>query len=275
MDSIRPFLLDILAGIGDAAGMTYPGGKNGAGVYQQIINRMPPHHTYIEAFVGGGAVMRLKKPARINIGVDLDPEPLKLLASLLPACGSGIARNAVATIVWDESPDVAPFAGFSEGRSRFTLFHGEAVEFLERYAFAGDGRELIYCDPPYMMCSERSGRAIYEHEMSEEAHLRLLRLLRKLPAKILISGYWSALYADELRQWKRVTYRGVTRKGSKTEWLWYNFPDPVELHDYRYLGQGFRERERIKRKTLRWKKKLEKMPQLERQALLAAMSQTA
>ena len=32
--------------------MTYPGGKNGAGIYQRIINHMPPHETYIEAFLG-------------------------------------------------------------------------------------------------------------------------------------------------------------------------------------------------------------------------------
>ncbi len=58
-------------------GVTYPGGKNGAGVYQTIINLMPPHRVYIEPFLGGGAVMRLKRPAELNIGVDLDPQALK------------------------------------------------------------------------------------------------------------------------------------------------------------------------------------------------------
>jgi site-specific DNA-adenine methylase len=54
--------------------MSYPGGKNGAGVYQTLINHMPPHTTYIEPFLGSGAIMRLKRPARVNIGIDLDPE---------------------------------------------------------------------------------------------------------------------------------------------------------------------------------------------------------
>ena len=57
-----------------------------------------------------------------------------------------------------------------------------------------------------------------------------------------------------------------------TEYVWFNYPRPVELHDYRYLGKGFRERERIKRKMKRWKLRLEKMPELERQALLWAMN---
>lgn len=52
--------------------MTYPGGKNGSGVYQAIINLMPPHRVYIEPFLGGGAIMRLKRPAIANIGVDSD-----------------------------------------------------------------------------------------------------------------------------------------------------------------------------------------------------------
>ena len=56
--------------------MAYPGGKNGSGVYQTIINLMPPHEVYIEPFLGAGAVMRLKRPAARNIGIDLDPEAL-------------------------------------------------------------------------------------------------------------------------------------------------------------------------------------------------------
>jgi len=41
---------------------SYFGGKGGAGVAQQIINRMPPHTVYIEPFAGSGAVMRVKRP---------------------------------------------------------------------------------------------------------------------------------------------------------------------------------------------------------------------
>ncbi|MCP4270600.1 MAG: hypothetical protein GY781_01355 [Gammaproteobacteria bacterium] len=50
-----------------------------------------------------------------------------------------------------------------------------------------------------------------------------------------------------------------------------NYIAPVELHEYSYLGNNFRERERIKRKTQRWTAKLQSMPILERQALLSAM----
>ena len=45
--------------------MNYPGGKGG--VYQRLINLMPPHDVYIETHLGGEAIIRNKKPAKIEI----------------------------------------------------------------------------------------------------------------------------------------------------------------------------------------------------------------
>lgn len=60
-------------------------------------------------------------------------------------------------------------------------------------------------------------------------------------------------------------------------WNWligeFHFPPPVALHDYRYLGVTFRERERIKRKKQRWTDRLHRLPLLERQALLSAIEE--
>ena len=50
-----------------------------------------------------------------------------------------------------------------------------------------------------------------------------------------------------------------------------NFAAPVELHDYRFLGETYREREYIKRQKGRWVARLEKMTPLKRQALLMAL----
>ena len=52
-----------------------------------------------------------------------------------------------------------------------------------------------------------------------------------------------------------------------------NFPPPLELHDYRYLGRNFRERERIKRKKLRWLNRLHRMDSLERHAIMMAIGE--
>lgn len=221
---------------------TYPGGKNGAGVYQAIINQLPPHRVYIEPFLGGAAIMRLKRSAIVNIGIDVDAEVISS-PGLREAC---------------------PFAT--------QLICGDSIQFLRDYAWQGD--ELVYCDPPYLMETRSSHREIYRHELaSAEDHRTLLSLLKTIPAAIAISGYWSELYDHELAGWRSISFQTVTRGGRlATEWLWMNYPEPVELHDYRYLGENFRERERIKRKQLRWQSRLERMPAIERYALLSAIS---
>jgi DNA adenine methylase len=57
------------------------------------------------------------------------------------------------------------------------------------------------------------------------------------------------------------------------EWLWMNYPPPIELHDYRYLGNNFRERERLKRIKSRWVSRLDRMGDLERYALLSSIAE--
>ena len=102
--------------------MSYPGGKNGAGVYQTIINLMPPHETYIEPFLGGGAVMRLKRPAALNIGVDIDPDVIRGWESSTAGDGDtagGIARTGAARRRDSaELAVAAEIAGNGDGRRR-------------------------------------------------------------------------------------------------------------------------------------------------------------
>jgi DNA adenine methylase len=241
--------------------MPYPGGKNGAGVYQTIINRMPPHEVYIEPFLGGGAILRLKRPAALNIGIDLDSAALARFsdsAGRIAVSGDG-ARSAI--------------SGDGRRRARFEFKQRDALEFLESYAF--HGAELVYCDPPYMHAT-RTRKDLYRFEMSDQQHAQLLEILKAIPARVMISGYWTPLYARELRSWHAISFQAVTRSGRvATEWLWSNFTEPVALHDYRYLGTNFRERERIKRKMLRWTLRLKRMPTLERRALLHALELTS
>ena len=221
--------------------MRYPGGKAGAGVYQKIINQIPPHDTYIETHLGGGAILRYKLPARRQIGLDID-------------------REVIAA--WQQ-----------ESPSGVELVCADAVEFLQQFEFTGN--EFVYADPPYLMETRRGG-PIYRHEYTRAQHLALLSCLKSLPCKVMISGYWSELYTQELADWRTISFQAVTRGGRlATEWLWMNYGEPTALHDYRYLGESFRDRERIKRKKQRWVRKIESMPHLERMALMGAMEEAA
>lgn len=221
--------------------MTYPGGKNGAGIYQRIINHMPPHRTYIEPFLGSGAVLRHKRPAETNIGIDLSEDALRLCLEL-----SGEVK------------------GF------YNLVCGDALGWLTWSPLPQQPFTLIYADPPYLM-ETRKGADLYDYEMTAEDHQRLLQTLTSLPCMVMLSGYRSALYDAALRGWERIDYQAPTRRGMVEESLWLNFPVPAELHDYSYLGEGFRERERIRRRQARWRAKLAAMDRQERLAIMEVL----
>lgn len=216
--------------------MIYPGGKGG--IYQKLINIIPPHEVYIETHLGGGAVMRKKKPAKINIGIDIDSNVIEMWSS------TTTPKN-------------------------LELFCSDTIEYLKEYRFTG--KEFVYCDPPYLRDTRKKYYPLYKHEYTVEQHIELLKLIKSLPCMVMISGYKSPLYIESLKKWYHHSFQAKTHHGTAIEWIWMNYPPPDELHDYRYLGDNFRERELIKRKTKGWLMRLEKMPVLERQAILSAI----
>ena len=231
--------------------MVYPGGKNGSGVYQKIINMMPPHEIYIEPFLGGGAIFRVKRPAPLaNIAIDKDAR-----------CITQLQR------INSQDERVIPnYIGLS----------GDAIDYLLSLRFTQWYRHdtLIYLDPPYPIQTRSSKRKIYDWEMTDDQHITLLEIIKELPCMVIISSYYSDLYAQMLNGWRTYTFSAQTRSGHPaTEWLWMNFPEAFELHDYRYLGENFRQREQIKKKQKRWKDKLEKMDSLERFSILSVIQE--
>jgi hypothetical protein len=88
----------------------------------------------------------------------------------------------------------------------------------------------------------------------------------------MISGYWSEMYAKELAGWNSTHFQAQTRQGPATEWVWMNYPEPTELHDYRYIGGDFRERENIKKRLGTIKRKIGNLSEIERRALLETSS---
>lgn len=220
----------------------YPGGKGGAGVWQRIINEMPFHTLYCECFVGSGRVLLNKLPAASTIAIDSDAEAIE-----------NVTRR------W---PEKSP---------AFTAICGDGVQWLQQFPFVGT--ELVYADPPYLREVRSCQKDLYRHEFADpEQHKILLETLMAVKAKVILSGYWSQLYADTLKGWRTVTIPTVNRRGKKvTEWLWCNFDPPDRLHDSRYLGDNFRVREKINRQKKRWIARLQRMDSKQRQALVEAM----
>lgn len=219
--------------------MGYLGSKAASGVYQKIIANMPPHDTYIETHLGGGAIMLRKPQVKTNIGVDIDPGALYEF------------RNS----------HHLPF---------IRLIRDDATDFLENFDFSRAGRVLIYADPPYLP-ETRTGNARYRHEYTTDDHRRLIACLRSLPAAVMLSGYPSALYRELLPDWRSITFQAMTRGGVRTEQLWMNFPEGKPF-TAAYAGKDYIDRQRIKRKVERWRKKYQALPPAERLAIMQALS---
>lgn len=215
--------------------MNYPGGKGIS--FHKIINLMPPHDVYIETHLGGGSIIRKKRAAKRNIAIEINPDVVKK---------------------WKDSGDV-----------NFELIQDDALAYLRRFPF--EGNELLYCDPPYIRETRRSQKKIYKYDYTLEQHAEFLHFIKRLPCRVMISGYHSDLYERALSDWHVYTFQTRIRQKIATEWIWMNYETPVALHDYRYLGDNYRERYRIKEKVKRWVNRLESMPALEQQALMHAL----
>ncbi|MFZ5495484.1 MAG: DNA adenine methylase [Verrucomicrobiota bacterium] len=215
--------------------MPFPGGK--ARCFQHLINLIPPHRTYIETHLGGGAVLRHKVAAETNIGIDRD-------------------ENVIARFVGSFGPN-------------YRFIASRAEDFLRNYVF--DGTEFVYLDPPYWPASRRSKRRPYAFDYSEEDHRTLLRLIRALPCAIMISGYRNSCYDEVLADWNQRSFMTTSRVGRREETVWFNYESGL-LHDMRYLGRSFRERQSIKRRRQRWASRFQRESRPMQQALLSDLS---
>lgn len=213
--------------------------------------------------------MRNLRPARLNIGIEIDPGVLRdTAARILPGAHVRTGEAAVSPEL-SRAADITIYGEVSGAQYLFLCM--DAMDFLATYPFKGN--EFLYVDPPYLRETRRSQRPLFNFEFWElEEHSLLLGTLAALPCSVAISGYWSQLYENLLQDWELHTFDAVTRSGQvATEHLWMNYADSISLHDYSYLGDDFRERERIKRKKQRWVNKLKKMNRQERQAILWAI----
>jgi len=212
---------------------SYFGSKATSGLCQPIIAMMPPHDTFIETHLGGGAIMKRKPGALRNIGIDLDPRALADFQCDYPV----------------------------------QLIHGCAHRFLAEHDY--QGRELVYCDPPYLLQTRTSKRR-YRFDYQEQDHIELLTLLKSLPCHVMLSGYPSRLYEQLLAGWNSVEWQVMNQAGVRTEKLWFNFT-PDRTHWASFAGKNFTDRQRIKRKAANWGKRYQALPRAERFAVLATM----
>lgn len=209
------------------------GSKAASGAYQAIISLMPPHDSYVEPFLGSGAVMNAKPRCAFSMGADIDGETL---------AGHGYA----------------PWAN---------IIRADAFYVLESIDYAALGRCLVYCDPPYPHAT-RSGKR-YRHDFTDSDHIKLLEILKKMEVHVMVSTYENDLYNTKLQGWKKAAFQVMTRGGPRTETVFMNYDSETVISQY--VGKGFTDRQRVKRKAERWSRSFSAMPAEERSVILAAI----
>lgn len=216
----------------------YPGNKYSLGVYQTIINNIPPHKTYIEPFVGSGAIALIKRPADLTVINDID-------SGVIDKWNCMISDN-------------------------FKILCSPAEKLLSSLITA-DKDTFVYMDPPYPLNSRFSKKKIYKSEMTLNDHKQLLSMVLTAKFNCMISSYPNDLYDITLKAWRKVKYNCRVHQNTATEILYCNFPEPTVLHDYSFIGYDCWDRQRIKRKIHRHVQKLLYLPAVERNAILTEL----
>lgn len=177
--------------------------------------------------------MRHKLPAKRQIGIDIDPRVIANWKAL-PA----IPCDIVCT---------------------------DAAQYLS--GLPVDQETLIYADPPYLPSTRKRSR-VYRFDYTTEDHERLIDCLLQKRCMVMISGYESDLYSSLLSAWKKVSFTAKTHSGMRRECVWLNYEPPMRLHDPRHLGNGFREREIVRRRRSRLHSRIQNISQAEQYELL-------
>lgn len=137
--------------------------------------------------------------------------------------------------VWEQYP--ANIAAFCDRLSGVIIENRPALQVIEKH----DGDDvLFYVDPPYMHSTRVMRNSRYQHEMAEEDHIELLKLLNTLKGMVVLSGYPSPIYQEHLKGWQLHTresrasgHRGTVKR---IEAVWLNPAAEAQQKQIRMFG---------------------------------------
>ena len=121
------------------------------------------------------------------------------------------------TTFWNDFPETLELA--SKRLLQAQIENQDALKLIERY---NKEEVFIYADPPYPLSTRKN--YLYEYEMSNEKHMKLLELLKNHKGKVMISSYENELYNKILKGWKK-EYKNTTVENSvrRKEVIYINY----------------------------------------------------
>lgn len=124
--------------------------------------------------------------------------------------------------VWNRMPEM-----LSQAASRLKDVQIENRPALDLIKKFNHDNVLIYADPPYLL-NTRGGKQ-YKCEMNEQDHVDLLAALYDHKGYVILSGYPSDMYDQELRGWNKIHRKSYNQNSdARTEVLWCNFELPQQ-----------------------------------------------
>lgn len=149
----------------------------------------------VKCWQGFGCGNRYKNGYRRGIG-DTSPNPAK---------------------AWKELPETLQYAA-----DRLKNAQIESVDAIRLIEDMKGNNTFIYCDPPYLQDTRK--KYLYNHEMDDIHHKKLLETILKSDCKIMISGYENELYNEMLTGWNKA-HKNTTAECSikRTETIWFNY----------------------------------------------------
>lgn len=131
-------------------------------------------------------------------------------------------RYSTAQMDWAAYPPV--LLDVAERFQQVLIENRPAVDVLEQH----DSPETLhFVDPPYVHSTRvLRSQGGYRHELTDDDHTELLRVLRGLRGMVVLSGYASELYAEELPGWishsTQARISAVRGTALRTEVVWLN-----------------------------------------------------
>jgi hypothetical protein len=221
---------------------SYAGGKNASGVYQFLINHVPPVKCIVSGFLGHCGLLKNIKPAKLMVGID---------------------KDKLVTDRWNKE-DLG-----------IKLITGDFLNNLDWVNPKQFGETLVFLDPPYLDETRASQGKLYNYEFqTAEQHKTLLEKAVRFPCYVMITAYENELYnhyLDGKNGFTKYYFNGQTRAGRKQECMYINYDVPTQLHDYRYQGTDYRERWNNKKLIERTISQLKDMPALRRNMVIDAI----
>lgn len=137
-------------------------------------------------------------------------------------CKNGFRRGIGASSpnpakTWNELPKTLRVA--TERIKNAQIEHKDAIELIK--SLRGE-ETFIYVDPPYLLSTRK--KYLYNHELDDEYHERLLKVLCDSDCKVMISGYDNDIYNEYLKDWNKL-HKNTTAECSvkRTETIWMNY----------------------------------------------------